>query len=192
MLEWAIYFSAYFLAGLSLKLGDDLLDELDRSQAAWVPLSFAGLLFGLLMTVSEWDLVLLTSIVIGVLVSGKVNRPQFIVGFALILCTLLVVGIPVITGLLDWWTVLIILFMAAILDEKGNDWADKEASPLAFKLFEYRFVLKIVAICLVIPWPMFLSTAIGLWIFDFGYESAGWLVRRKSSESLVGKTTTNI
>jgi hypothetical protein len=144
------------------------------------------------MAVSEWDLVLLTSIVIGVLVSGKVDRPQFIVGFVLILCTLLVIGIPVIADLLDWWTVLIILFMAAILDEKGNDWADKEASPLAFILFEYRFVLKIVAICLVIPWPMFLSTAIGLWVFDFGYESAGWLVRRKLSESLVGKTTTNI
>jgi hypothetical protein len=192
MPEWIIYFSAYFLAGLSLKLGDDLLDKLDRPQAAWIPLSFAGILFGLLMAVSEWDLVLLTSIVIGVLVSGKVDRPQFIVGFVLILCTLLVIGIPVIADLLDWWTVLIILFMAAILDEKGNDWADKEASPLAFILFEYRFVLKIVAICLVIPWPMFLSTAIGLWVFDFGYESAGWLVRRKLSESLVGKTTTNI
>ena len=192
MLEWAIYFSAYFLAGLSLKLGDDLLDELDRSQAAWVPLSFAGLLFGLLMTVSEWDLVLLTSIVIGVLVSGKVNRPQFIVGFVLIFSTLLIVGVPVITGWLDWCTVLIILFMAAILDEKGTDWADKERSPLAFKLFEFRFVLKMVAICLVIPWPMFLSTAIGLWVFDLGYESVGWFVRRKLSENFVGKTTTDI
>jgi len=184
MIEWVAYFSAYFLAGLTLKLGDDLLDNLDRPQAAWVPLSFAGLLFGLLMTVSEWDLVLLTSIVIGVIVSGKVNRPQFIVGFVLIFGTLLVVGVPVITGLLDWYTVLIILFMAAVLDEKGNDWADKERSPLAFKIFEFRFVLKMVVIGLVIPWPMFLSTAIGLWVFDFGYESVGWLIRRYQARVL--------
>jgi hypothetical protein len=184
MVEWVAYFSAYFIAGLALKLGDDLLDELDRPKAAWVPLSLAGLLFGLLMTVSEWDLVLLTSIVIGVMVSGKVNRPQFIVGFVLIFGTLLVVGIPVITGWLDWGTVLIILFMAAVLDEKGNEWADKEHSPLAFKLFEFRFVLKMVAIGLVIPWPMFLSTAIGLWVFDLGYESAGWLVRRHQARVL--------
>jgi hypothetical protein len=184
MIEWVAYFSAYFLAGLTLKLGDDLLDNLDRPQAAWVPLSFAGLLFGLLMTVSEWDLVLLTSIVIGVIVSGKVNRPHFIVGFVLIFGTLLVVGVPVITGLLDWYTVLIILFMAAVLDEKGNDWADKEHSPLAFKIFEFRFVLKMVVIGLVIPWPMFLSTAIGLWVFDFGYESVGWLVRRHQARVL--------
>jgi len=192
MLEWAIYFSAYFLAGLSLKLGDDLLDELDRPQAAWIPLSSAGLLFGLLMTVSEWDFVLLTSIVVGVLVSGKVNRPQFSVGFMLIFSTLLLVGIPIVTGWLDWWTILIILFLSAILDEKGNDWADRETSPLAFKIFEYRFVLKIVAICLAIPWPLFLPAAIGLWIFDIGYETVGCIVRRKSSEGFVGKTAADI
>jgi hypothetical protein len=82
--------------------------------------------------------------------------------------------------------------MAAVLDEKGNDWADKDASPLAYKLFEYRFVLKISALCLVLPWPMFLSAAIGLWVFDAGYELAGWLVRRTSSERFVSKTTADI
>lgn len=184
MLQWLMYFSAYFLSGLSLKLGDDLLDELDRPNAAWVPLALAGLLFGLLMTVSEWDLVLLTSIVIGVFVSGKVNRFQFIVGFVLIFGTLLIIGIPVITSWLDWLTVLIILFLAAVLDEKGNDWTDRNASPMAYKMFEYRFVLKIVVLGLVIPWPMFLSTAVGLWVFDIGYELVGWLVRRNQANVL--------
>jgi hypothetical protein len=192
MVEWVIYFSAYLLAGLTLKLGDDLLDELQKPQIAWAPLALSGLLFGLLMTVSEWDLVLLTSIVIGVLVSGKVNRPQFIVGFVLIFSTLLIIGIPPITSWLDWLTVLIILFLAAVLDEKGNDWTDRNVSPRAYKLFEYRFVLKIVAIGLVIPWPSFLPTAIGLWVFDFGYELVGLLVKRISDKGLVGKTATNI
>ncbi len=184
MLQWLIYFSAYFNAGFTLKLGDDLLDELDQPNAAWVPLALAGLLFGYLMTVSEWDLVLLTSIVIGVLVSGKVNRPQFIVGFVLIVSTLLIIGVPAITRWLDWLTVLIILFLAAVLDEKGNDWADRERSPVAYKLFEYRFVLKLVVLGLVIPWPMFLPTAIGLWVFDLGYEFAGWIVRRNQASVL--------
>ena len=192
MLEWVIYFSAYLLAGFSLKLGDDLLDELDNPKAAWFPLSLAGLLFGLLMTVSEWDLVLLTSIVIGVLVSGKVNRPQFIAGFVLIFGVLLVVGVPIITSWLDWFAILFVLFLAAVLDEKGNDWADKEESPIAYRLFEFRFVLKIVALGLVIPWPMFLPAAVGLWIFDLGYESSGLLVRRTSSKRLVSKTTTDV
>ncbi len=192
MLEVMLYFVMYFFAGFSLKLGDDLLDELDKPQAAWVPLSFAGILFGLLMTVSEWDLVLLASIVIGVLVSGKVNRPQFIVGFVIILGTLLIVGVPIVTNWLDWWALLFILFMAAVLDEKGNDWADRERSPLVFKLFEYRFVLKIVVLGLVIPWPMFLSAAIGLWVFDIGYETTRLLLKRISRKGLVSETATDV
>jgi len=192
MLEVMLYFVMYFFAGFSLKLGDDLLDELDKPQAAWVPLSFAGILFGLLMTVSEWDLLLLTSIVIGVLVSGKVNRPQFIVGFVIILGILLIVGVPIVPNWLDWWALLFILFMAAVLDEKGNDWADRERSPLVFKLFKYRFVLKIVVLGLVIPWPMFLSAAIGLWVFDIGYETTRMLLKRISREGLVSETATDV
>ena len=184
MLQWVAYFSAYFLAGLTLKFGDDLLDELDRPNEAWLSLAFSGLLFGILMTGSEWDLVLLTSIVIGVLVSGKVNRPQYIVGFVLIFATLLVIGIPVIISWLDWLTVLIILFLAAVLDEKGNDWTSRNVFPLAYKLFEYRFVLKIVVLGLVIPWPLFLSAAVGLWVFDLGYEFVGWIVRRNQASVL--------
>ncbi len=184
MLEWVAYFSAYLLAGFSLKLGDDLLDELDRPEAAWIPLSFAGLFFGLLMAVSEWDLVLLTSIVIGVIASGKVNRPQFTVGFVLILGMLLIIGVPAISSWLDWFTLLFILFMAAVLDEKGNDWADRETSPRIFKMFQYRLILKIVALGLIIPWPLFLPAAIGIWVFDFGYESAGWLVRKSYKRGL--------
>jgi hypothetical protein len=39
---------------------------------------------------------------------------------------------------------------------------------------------------------MFLSTAIGLWVFDLGYELAGWLVRQTSSEGFVGETATDV
>lgn len=179
MLEWAIYFLAYLFAGFTLKLGDDLLDELDRPHLAWYPLALSGILFGYLMTLSEWDLVLMTSIVIAVLASGKVNRLQYIIGFILIFATVVILGIPLSTDWLSWMTLLIILFLAAVLDEKGNDWADKERSPRAYELFKYRFTLKLVALSLVIPWPMFLPTALGLWVFDFGYELSGWLVRKQ-------------
>ncbi len=178
MLEWMIYFLAYLSAGFTLKLGDDLLDELDRPHLAWYPLALSGFLFGFLMTVSEWDLVLLISILIAVIASGKVNKPQFIVGFILIFVTIAILGgIPISADWLSWLTLLIILFLAAVLDEKGNDWADQERSPNAYRIFKYRFTLKLVALFLVIPWPMFLASAIGLWVFDIGYELSGWVVR---------------
>ncbi|MHA1935459.1 MAG: hypothetical protein ACW97A_09260 [Candidatus Thorarchaeota archaeon] len=177
MLNLLVYFMAYALAGFTLKLGDDLLDDLNSPDLAWYPLAASGLLFGLLMTSSEWDLVLLTAIIVGVVLSGKVNRREFSIGFLIIVVVILLRGVPTISGWLDWLSLLIMLFLAAVLDERGNDWADSSASPNAAKFFEFRLTLKISALLLVIPWPMFFLTAIGIWLFDLGYELAGRLSR---------------
>ncbi|MCK4483609.1 MAG: hypothetical protein KAU89_02205, partial [Candidatus Thorarchaeota archaeon] len=144
---------------------------------AWLPLAVSGILFGYLMTQTEWDLALLAAIVIGVLLSGKVNRPQFAVGFFFIALIMLMRGIPTVTDWLVWSTLLFMLFMASVLDEKGNDWTDEEISPMAFKFFQYRFTLKLSVLLLTIPWPQFLAAAVGLWMFDLGYELAGWVTR---------------
>jgi hypothetical protein len=178
MVEIMLQLIAYLLAGLTLKLGDDLLDELDLPSLAWYPLGIAGVLFGILMAINEWNLVLLTAIVVGVLLSGKVNRKQFSVGFALIALILLVFGIPAVTDLLGWLSMLFMLFMASVLDEKGNDWVENAANPKTALFFKYRFTLKITALLLVIPWVGFLVAAIGIWVFDMGYELVGWLIRR--------------
>ena len=178
MLEWVAYFSAYLLAGLTLKIGDDLLDELDKPDLSWVPLALAGILFGLIMTVSEWDLALMMSIIIGVIVSGKVNRLQFVVGFVLIFVVVILLGIPPITSWLDWLTLVIMMFFAAVLDERGNEWTDQEISPKAYKFFEYRFTMKVSVILISLVWPLLFPAAVGLWFFDLGYEIAGWFGRR--------------
>lgn len=181
MLEWVAYFSAFLLAGLTLKIGDDLLDELDKPDLSWVPLALAGILFGLIMTVSEWDLALMMSIIIGVIVSGKVNRLQFVVGFVLIFVVVIFIGVPPISSWLDWLAVVIMMFFAAVLDERGNDWADQEVSPKAYKFFEYRFTMKVSVILISLIWPLLFPAAVGLWFFDLGYEIAGWFVRRNYS-----------
>jgi len=181
MLEWVAYFSAFLLAGLTLKIGDDLLDELDKPDLSWVPLALAGILFGLIMTVSEWDLALMMSIIIGVIVSGKVNHSQFIVGFVLIFAVVILIGIPPISNWLDWLTLVIMMFLAAVLDERGTDWADKEVSPKAYKFFEYRFTMKVSVILISLIWPLLFPAAVGLWFFDLGYEIAGWFVGKNYS-----------
>ena len=178
MLEWVAYFSVYLLAGLTLKFGDDLLDELDKPDLSWVPLALAGIFFGLIMTVSEWDLALMTSIIIGVIVSGKVNRLQFVAGFVLIIVVVLIFGVPPISSWLDWLTLVIMMFLAAVLDERGNEWADKEHSPRAYQFFEYRFTMKVSVILISLIWPLLFPAAVGLWFFDIGYEIAGGFVRR--------------
>lgn len=187
-----MYFSAYFLAGLLLKTGDDLLDELNKTGLSWIPLALSGLLFGLIMTVSEWDLALMTSIIIGVSVSGKVNRPPFIMGFIVIVVVVILRSLPPITGIYDWITLVIMMFLAAVLDERGNDWTDKQASPRAYRFFKFRFTLKVSVLLLSIPWPLLLPTAIGLWFFDLGYELAAWIVKNRLQEDQMGKAATHI
>ncbi|MHA2002857.1 MAG: hypothetical protein ACW960_02025 [Candidatus Thorarchaeota archaeon] len=178
VVEWLLYYIAYSLAGLTLKLGDDLLDELNRPNVAVVPLALSGVLFGLIMTLSEWDLVLLGAIVIGVLLSGKVNKPQFLVGFIMIGAMLLLVGVPAVSNGIDLFVLLLALLLAAIVDERGNDWADSGERPWISFFFYYRFTLKVAVILLSIIWPPFFVAAVGLWMFDVGYELAGLVVRR--------------
>ena len=181
MIEWFLYYTGYLLAGLTLKLGDDLLDELNRPNAAIGPLVLSGLLFGLLMALSEWDLVLLGAIVIGVVLSGKVNKPQFLVGFIMIGASLLLIGVPTISDIFGRFTLLLILLLAAIVDERGNDWADREERPEISYFFYYRFTLKAAVILLSAIWKSFFFAAVGLWIFDFGYELAGFGAKRWAS-----------
>ncbi len=183
MIEWVAYFSAYFLAGLTLKMGDDFLDELERPDFAWLPLTLSGLLFGLLMTISEYDFALLVSIIIGVLASGKVNRPQFSVGFVLIFVVVAIMGLPTTTIWLDWITLVFIMFLAAVIDEKGNDWADQNISPRAHRFFRFRFTMKISVVLLTLLWSALLPTAVGLWIFDAGYELTGWSMKKLQDSS---------
>lgn len=189
MIETVFYLTAYFLAGLSLKYGDDLLDELESPALAWAPLTLSGVLFGLLMAQSEWDFILLLAIIFAVIFSGKVNKPQFIAGFIMIGIVLTIFGLPEITNILDILTILVCLILAGILDEHGNDWTDKIVNPTAEAFFRYRFSLKVSVFLLAVLWPLFLFSAIGLWIFDLGYELTGKAIRFKLRSDKQGYNT---
>ncbi len=172
MIETVVLLLFYSIAGFTLKLGDDLLDELDRSRLSWIPLSASGILFGVIAVSSEWGLALITAVVLGVTLSGKVNRPQFGVGFVLIAAVLLVSDIPLPTDWLRWTALVSTLLFAAAIDEKGNDWADSARHSIPAVLFVHRFTLKTSVILISFILPEFALTAIGLWLFDLGYEVA--------------------
>ncbi len=177
MLSLPIYYTLYLIAGMALKLGDDLLDDLNRPKLAWFPLLVAGTSFGILMTQTEWDLALFLAIIVGVLVSGKVNRPQFFVGFIVIGVILWVCGPAYIPVPLEWGAVFLALIIASAIDEFGNDRFESSQNEVMSVFFKYRFSLKLVALIIgCIRWG-FIQTMIGLWIFDLSYEVMGRLVR---------------
>ena len=110
--------------------------------------------------------------------SGKVNRPQFIVGFIMMSALLLLGGIPVISNGTALFALLFILLLAAIVDERGNDWTDSGEGKWTAYFFHYRFTLKVAVVLLSIIWTPFFATAVGLWFFDLGYELAGFVFSR--------------
>ncbi len=191
MLDWNIYFGLYFIAGLSLKIGDDLLDVLNRPRHAWLPLILTGLAAGRLLSNSQWDAALLTAILMGVLIAGKVDRPQFVAVLFIAPLIMFIVGPPLIMDLLQWCALIVILLLAGAIDEIGNDWADRRARSRITWFFAHRFTMKICALLLCIVLPMFLSTAIGMWIFDAGYETSRILSKSRMNMQ-IGKTTTHI
>jgi hypothetical protein len=181
---WIVYFAMYWSAGFTLKAGDDFLDELNRPGLAWFPLTLSGLLFGLIMTLSQWDMVLLSAILIGVVLTGKVNRPQFVVGFLMIGILLVIRGVPLVTDWFDWWSLLLMLLFAAAIDEVGHEGVGRAKGSRDSWFFKYRFTLKCSVLLLCILWPSFLPSAVGLWFFDLGYEIAGRLTKARRSVSL--------
>lgn len=179
MIEWALFLLAYFGAGFTLKIGDDFLDDFGQPSYAWLPFAASGVLFGFLMAESQWDLLLFSAIIIGVLISGKVNKPQFSIGFVMIGIMLIIRGVPVITSLPELLLILGILLIASIVDERGNDWADRQQTTFVSGFFKYRFTLKVSVLILSIFWPGFWRAAVGLWFFDTGYEAAGIVDRNQ-------------
>jgi hypothetical protein len=92
--------------------------------------------------------------------------------------SLLLVGVPVISNGIGRLILLLTLLLAAIIDERGNDWADSGERAVLSYFFYYRFTMKMAVILLSIIWPPFFGAAVGLWMFDVGYELAGLGVRR--------------
>ncbi len=174
MIDTIIHFLLYLAAGLTLKIGDDLLDESNRPRAAWVPLGMAGLAFGIIMTLSEWDLILMSAIIVAVVISGKVNRVHYAIGFIMIGLVILVLGIPAVTSPGALIITLSAMVIAGFIDERGNDWSDvkERRNRVVSWFFENRFTLKITVLLLVIPYQHFIFAAVGLWVFDFGYYAA--------------------
>ncbi|MEM2142950.1 MAG: hypothetical protein QXS20_06045 [Candidatus Thorarchaeota archaeon] len=176
MVVWTLLL--YTLAGFCLKSGDDLLDEMHRYRLSCVPLSASGLFLGLVSTSSEYDLALVSSILVGVTISGKVDRPQFLVGFMTLGLTLLLYGLPPLPTPVYWWGLLVLLLVVLMAaDERLHEHAASVPNRLLSVVFRYRFVAKIGVLLPVFIIPPILPTALGLWCFDTGYELFHLLTR---------------
>jgi hypothetical protein len=172
----------YALSGFFMKLSDDAYDREKNIALAIVAGVLCGSFIGYLAVTSADAACIFIAILIGTVLSLKVDSLNHIAALILFVLIVIYIGIPSI-GVIT----LLICSVAAFLDEIGND--NKYIKNRWVKLFfEYRFTLKIAVLSfallgllqstypgLKVPGVQYflLPTFIYFLLFDLFYELAG-------------------
>lgn len=174
----------YALSGFFMKLSDDAYDKKKNIFLAAFAGMFCGLFIGYLAVTSADAACIFIAILIGTILSLKVDSLNHIVALLLFVLIVVYIGIPTI-GIIT----LLICSIAAFLDEIGNDnsWIKIKGKKIEI-FFEYRFTLKVTILIfavlgilqntypgLKVPGVQYflLQTFIYFILFDLFYEIAG-------------------
>jgi heme exporter protein D len=150
-------------AGATLKLADHL-GENSQGITAYVSAILSGILFGVLMHIGPEESSYVFGIVIGVALSGKINRPNLIVG----LLTVGVVVLPLGLSTPYLWLVFTVSILS-LVDEVGHSYFSNKRSYMSV-LFRYRASLKVGTIFLSVATLISLTTTLGFLCFDLSYD----------------------
>jgi len=161
---------SYSLLGAGLKYIDAAFDEkaFDKKVALLIS-PFLGVLWFFTMLIDSASAVLLSAIVLGVLLKGKIDNIAHTAGLFIIIFMVMITGLRV-TPL-----PLILLTACACMDEIGNDIIDRKKMNRGFLdvflkyFFGKRWLLKVAVLYLVLLglFPMYLLVA--LIFFDESY-----------------------
>ncbi|MFN7991820.1 MAG: hypothetical protein U0R44_06730 [Candidatus Micrarchaeia archaeon] len=158
-----LHFVLAFIAGVLVKLVDDLEDERKTSSALKYPLALAyGLIIGYLIGSSAFSVLFLAALIAQVF-ARKIDTISHKIGFTVAILSLLAFGFPPLD--IPLFAFFLIL---AFLDEA--DFLGK-----LHPITEYRLVLKAGALLMVAfgRWDYFA----GIICFDIGYEAVRRLTR---------------
>lgn len=165
--EYLFFIFSFLVLGTGIKYIDDCFDEkvFDKVHG-YVLAPLLGLFWAFIMAQHPAAATLLGAIVLAVFFKGKIDNIAFTVGTLIILLALFLSGFAQFL-----WIPLIVITLAGIFDEIGNDWADKRAvlsRPIRW-FFEYRFTMKLTVFYFawahVIPWLFFFAFL----VWDIGY-----------------------
>ena len=178
---------AYSFLGASIKYIDLAFDENTFSKnKALVLAPITGIFWAYVMVLSPASATILFSIVLTVLIKGKVDNLAFRAGI------ISIVGVLIVSGYFEFlWIPLIFLVAAGIFDEIGNDYVDKKSSLLRkgrlskalHYFFEYRFALKLM----VLLFALLGFYSIVYFLAFLGFDIAYVLVAKYSSGLIIHK-----
>ena len=167
-LENVLIVLAFALIGFGLKYIDDTFDEgLFSKESAMLMASILVVIWAGLSIFDAFSATVLFSILIAVILSGKVDNVTFK------LSTIVLIALLLSTQMLHLsWVPFFALTVMGVVDERGNDYVDShETGEMSEFFFAHRCGMKLGALglCLIalLPWIYLIAFL----AFDFAYES---------------------
>jgi hypothetical protein len=162
---------AYTVSGISLKLAD-YYGERSNSPVAFTLATLAALCMGMLISSNPVSSSIVIGIVVGVILSRKVNRPNLIYGLILTLITALVFSI----SLPNPW-LLVSVAVSSLIDEFGHERYSGGEGMLTW-FFKLRSSLKALMALSAILSLVNMINVLGFFFFDISYDLTSWLIGR--------------
>jgi hypothetical protein len=170
---------AFAVLGAGLKYIDDAFDEkIFNKKIAYVVAPILGMLWAYTMFINVVSATILLAILLGVLLKGKIDNYAHFMGMVVVIAGAIVLGVQLLL------IPLVILTLAALFDEVGNDFIDKRhyipgnnvLKKSVGYFFDQRWLTKVVILGLaftkVIPFYFFLAMLFfdGAYILMRGYS----------------------
>lgn len=141
LLTWTYFIAAFAILGGGIKYIDDAFDEHTfKKNKALLFAPFLAIFWAFNMVLSPAAGTILAAVVLAVLLKGKIDNIAFQVGL------IGIIGVLIFFGLFSpIWIVLLVLTLAGILDEVGNDYVDRHSikNNIVYYFFEYRMLMKL-------------------------------------------------
>lgn len=179
------------MIGAAVKFIDDAFDENTFPQAIAFTLSpLTAIFWAYIMILHPASAMLLTAIIIGVIIKGKIDNLAFIVAVLCVYTAYFFMDPVAFSFVLLLPIPLILITIAGIFDEIGNDWVDSKNVYHSYKpfgkyihlFFEFRFVMKIVVLTFALLgfFPILFFFAFLAW--DVGYAVVMLISKRLSTK----------
>jgi len=166
-----ILLTIFSISGFTLKVADFSGEWRDRN-ASILFAFISGFLLGLLITESAFSSAIILGMIIGVGASGKINKPNLVLGIVVVVITALIFGFST----PSFWHLLIIAFFAFFDEVEHNRFTGR--SGFLAKFFSIRGSLKMVVILLAAIGSLPILYAGGFLVFDLTYDLTTFLIKK--------------
>lgn len=163
---------AFAILGAGLKYIDDAFDEENfNKKIAYVVAPLLGGLWAYTMFIDAASATILLAILLGVLLKGKIDNYAHFMGMIVVIAGVIVLGVQLLI------IPLVVLTLAALFDEVGNDFIDKRhyihgnnvLKKFVGYFFDQRWLTKVVILCLALANVMPIYFFLAMLLFDGAY-----------------------